>query len=877
MDSFCERILDMAKGNLQNKKIKKRENGEDLKKEDIDQEIKYIEDHFDAYRISLHSDRDSLGDNCKAQLRLDLEEFFGVGIQEPSLGIQEEEQRERDTSWYSKNLETNPDRFFWDKQKKFLETDKEESVPLDVIGGIDEDTDWIMNRLGDPKQKEIFKIYGLVVGHVQSGKTKNYISLIGKAVDAGYKFIIVIGGHTDLLRNQTQGRTDRMFVELQGNNKKVGRLTTEVKDFDENIADAVLKSIEANATILLVIKKNSQILEKIVDWITQQKDKKFDEYAMLLIDDESDWGSSNTNKTDDKRTAINGWIREVLSFFKKSSYVAYTATPFANIFINHRIDGDLFPRNFIYKLKTPSNYCGAQEIFIDNPEQYLVEIDDYKSAFPSKKSKTHQILELPKSLLEAVHVFFINIAIRYLRGQEKPNSMLVNVGIPIERHMRMTDLIGNYIDPLKKAVLGYAKLPNPEEQSPLIAKMQQIFQNKIKQDGWHVEFSWPQILEKLSTIIKDEDIVVREIHGEARQHFKLCNYEETKNVIAVGGLSLGRGFTLEGLSVSYLIRKSQHYDTLMQMGRWFGYRRGYQDLCKIYMPRGAQEDFTSITNNINEFMALLQKMNEEGKTPNDFGLAIKADSKRKLRPTAPNKSRHARARRQKEEELFETSRFSTNKSVHEKNFDYLVDFVKSLEGYRCKNPKELEYNNVGKNTLYLDVDKNEVLAFIKKFITDEQDVIRKGLEYLESSDEAWDVALCSGSDKEVEKLKEVGLQCRAVSRKHGKYVGDGHIAPSHRISQAYPYKVFVKRKYKKGIDNASSLRKELARPTLMLHVLNIKKDDKGEPYNNVPAYGLCFPNRGERDYSSILFENTVSQDQIDGKHGHGLEEDDDDE
>ncbi|WP_104629223.1 Z1 domain-containing protein [Helicobacter bizzozeronii] len=870
MDSFCKEILEIAKKNLQNKKV---ENGGDLKNEDIDQEIKYIEDHFGAYRISLHGNRDSLGDNCKAQLRLELEEFFGVGINEPSLGIQEEEQRERDTSWYSKNLENNPDRFFWDKQKKFLETDKEESVPLDVIGGIDEDTDWIMNRLGDPKQEEIFKIYGLVVGHVQSGKTKNYISLIGKAVDAGYKFIVVIGGNTDILREQTQERIDRMLVDLHEDNKEVGMLTTSAEDFEENAANVGLKLIGANATILLVIKKNSIILEKIIKWIKEHNaDKKFDEYAMLLIDDESDWGSINTNKTDNKPTAINGKIRELLGFFKKNSYVAYTATPFATIFINHRINGDLFPRNFIYKLKTPSNYCGAQEIFIDNPERYLVEIDNHESKLFSDKSKIRQISELPKGLLEAIHVFFINTAIRHLRRQEKPNSMLVNVGIPTEGHMHMTDLINEYIDPLKKEVLAHGKSPTPEEQSPLIAKMQQIFQNKIKQDGWHVEFSWLQVLEKLSKIIHDEDIVVREIHGRARPEFKHSNYEETKHVIVVGGLSVGRGVTLEGLSVSYLIRKSKDYDTLMQMGRWFGYRRGYQDLCKIYTPRKIQGDFASITEGIKKFMAMLQKMNDEGKTPLEFGLAIQVDSKRGLRATAHNKSRHAKEMRQEKGNLFEIRRFGKDESVHENNLDHLVDFVKSLECYRCKNPKDLGYHNVGKHFLYLDVDKSKVRAFIKKFITDEQDVVRKGLEYLESSDEAWDVALYSGDEKLVGKLGE--LKCKTSVRTKWKDMDNSYIYPS-KISQAYSERVFVKEQIEKGKDYASRLKRALTKPVLMLHIWTIEIESE-KLSSEVPAYNLCFPDRGVGDHSQTVLGNTVLQEQTYGKSRAGLEEDNDD-
>ncbi|BEG58287.1 hypothetical protein NHP21005_19750 (plasmid) [Helicobacter sp. NHP21005] len=863
----------MLKWKLQNKKM---ENGEDLKNK-IDQEIKYIEDNFDACRTMLHGNRDFLGDDCKKQLQSKLEKFFCIGIKEPGLGIQGEEQRKRDTSWYDKNVQNNPDRFYWNKQKKFLEIDEEECVPLNVIGAIDEDTDWIMNQIGDPKQEEMFKICGLVVGHVQSGKTKNYISLIGKAVDASYKFIVVIGGNTEILREQTQERIDRMFVDLGGDEKQVIKLTTKERDFDAKFANAVSDGINfatTNVPILLVIKKNSSILKNITNWLKSyynKNDKKVDEHAMLLIDDESDWGSINTNKTDDEPTKINGRIRELLNLFNKRSYVAYTATPFANIFIKHTLDGDLFPGDFIYKLKTPSDYYGAQEIFIEHPKRYLMDIQDHESAFPPKKSKTHQISELPKSLFEAIHVFCINIALRHLRGQKNQcNSMLVNVSTSTSTHMDVTDLINKYIDPLKQEVKVCAKLPNPENQSTLIAEIQKVFQGKIDQDGFENKFSWSQVLEKLSDIINDEDIVVREIHEKARVPL---NYKETKNVIAVGGLSLGRGFTLKGLNVSYFIRNSTYYDTNMQMGRWFGFIKDYQDLCKIYTPREIQKKFTAIAEKIGKFMALLQKMNDEGKTPRDFGLAIEADPEWKLRPTAPNKSRHARAIRQKKGNLFETRKFSIDESVHERNLAHLVDFVKSLKDYRCKNPKDLGYNNVGNNTLYLDVDRDKVLAFIKNFSTDEQDVVRQGLEYLENSDEAWDVALYSGDGQSVEELGE--LECKTSKRNKGKNTGNGYIDYPYKIAQAYSERVFVKGQIEKGKNYSSRLQKALIKPVLMLRILTIEIE--GKKYSaHVPAYGLCFPDRGVGDHSQIVFANTVFQEQIMESAWHGLEEEDDD-
>ncbi len=455
--------------------------------------------------------------------------------------------------------------------------------------------------------------------------------------------------------------------------------------------------------------------------------------------------------------------------------------------------------------------------------------------------------------------------------------MLVNVSRHTNIHKRMAFLIEGYVKKLKEELLACAKLPNPEKQSSLIAKIKQVFQDQIKQDGFNTEFSWQQVLDVLADIIYDEneDILVKDIHTDTKHPI---NYKEDKNVIAVGGLSLSRGFTLEGLSVSYFVRNSIYYDTLMQMGRWFGYREGYDDLCKIYMPKETQENFAFIAECMDELMQKFKEMSREKLTPLDFGLAVRQDPRCLLQITANNKRRHAKEVMLSLDlsgKLIETRKFSTDESIQKKNFELLLNFLGSLKNHHCKDTHA--YSNVGNAILYTDVAKDQIQGFIENFKTDAISVYKQWvLEYLDRNDGDWDVALYSGEGEQVEKLG-----CKAILRETGEENTDGTLSFPYRnrISQAYPERVFIQEKIEKGSGYASRLKKALKKPALMLHVLTIEIKDQDKQYDKIVAYGLCFPDKGVHDNSQTVsyLANMVFQEQIIESQGYGLEEDDEDE
>jgi hypothetical protein len=464
---------------------------------------------------------------------------------------------------------------------------------------------------------DIFSRYGMAVGHVQSGKTANYSALVCKAADAGYKFIVVIAGGINNLRNQTQKRLNESFVG-QDKGVQVGAgignmqrerlpisLTTTERDFNKQDADRNSQGLNFDnirVPILLVIKKNTHTLSSVIKWLKNQYKNQVANHAMLLIDDESDYASINT-KDEENPTAINMKLRKLLSIFRKSAYVAYTATPYANIFIDHKAEDealgrDLFPRDFIYAIDAPTNYFGARQFFKENEGRHFIGIDDYLDDIPPRHKKDFELLSIPPSLYEAMRLFLLNTAIRQLRGQgDKHNSMLIHATRFTRIHQRLSIHVEDYISEVKKDVRAYGKLPDAILHSRIIRDMKATLELRHP----NIEFQWDAIISCLCSII--DTILVREVHQNTSLPLEYRDDRPT-NAIVIGGTSLSRGFTLEGLSVSYFLRNTVFYDTLMQMGRWFGYRPGYQDLCKVYIPPSIIDNFAIIIEATEDFWTL---------------------------------------------------------------------------------------------------------------------------------------------------------------------------------------------------------------------------------------------------------------------------------
>lgn len=549
------------------------------------------------------------------------------------------------------------DFYYWSRLRRFyMETGV---LPAHVLATLDHDTDQVLDQCGDPSESPAGARRGMVMGHVQSGKTTNYSALICKAADAGYKVIILLAGITNSLRAQTQERLDETFIgkksvfgpvaselmpiqNFAGTRRVPSYGTTRDADFVSG-RDGMFFSLSGHSEpIIFVTKKNKGVLERLRDWLSEQDDAAT--FPLILIDDEADNASINTAKDPRRTTAINGVIRDILGRFPRSAYVGYTATPFANIFIDPDTPADmehddLFPRHFIKALDPPTNYVGSRRVFWDQGDlrQPMVRVvDDYRGVLPLAH-KAHELPSaLPSSLLKAIRVFCLTRAIRILRGQgSKHCSMMVNVSRFNAVQDAVHGLLYGYLTQVREAITVHAGLPGGGDD-PVMRDLR----DTLGEEFGGLDVDWDDMLPVLLEAVSSIQTRVVNMRGGVLDYS--AHREHGLHVIAVGGLALSRGLTLEGLTVSYILRNTAASDTLMQMARWFGYRPGYEEICRLYLPKVSLDHYEDVDDATEELRLEVKRMERLRMTPADFGLKVR-QSQLAIRVTAANKMRTATA------------------------------------------------------------------------------------------------------------------------------------------------------------------------------------------------------------------------------------------
>ena len=812
--------------------------------------------------------------------------------------------------WYLSAKAQNEQNIYWKRYMEYLFFQKHYSQS--VVDSIDSSTDDIMDLLGNPAlSKGIgFTRRGLVLGDVQSGKTGTYIALINKAADAGYKVIILLTGVIEKLRQQTQSRIDEGFIgsdsaamvkNIQTSEPiGVGRfvtnaqtpttcLTSTEEDFNSRLANNVVSNLQAiNGPMILVVKKNKSVLTKLHQWFTKRNNVvaggKID-FPLLLIDDEADNASINTNKDDTNPTIINKCIRDLLSLFTKSNYVGFTATPYANIFIkpdtdDEMINADLFPRDFIYVLKKPSNYIGPEEIFDEQGKcSFMLKMidDNEENVFlPEKHKNGASVGPLPTPLKEAICSFFIANAILDLRHRENTHrSMLINISRFINVQNNIRDSVESFVKKYQRAIENYSLASNPllHEELAFIKKVFDKHFDPFKNfnTGEEKTFSWDEILHSLYRATTP--IVVRSVNKDnAQKNLSYSEYEETGlRVIAVGGFSLSRGLTLEGLCVSYYYRNSKMYDTLMQMGRWFGYRDHYSDVCQIWMNNTSRDWYREITLATRELKDDLVRMSNQGKTPKEFGLWVRSDSTA-LYVTAKNKMRNAEKVSRKitfSGKIIETPYLKKSEQFNDKIRERTLDFIGEV----------LDWNNGFSSTdgfhrpsvpLIRNVPSEMITAYLDDIkLSGDQTVIDKDLiiNYINSSAalKTWDVAIATGEGASVWEFE--GRKIHNVQRNFRisdySYVISGK---NSRVGDTEMYGIgLTKAQYEKIESNVkASQNKNLSQsdlfapgivrnPLLIIYPVELKigeKVKKDEP-NKIPALERVLSIAGTKPYVAI--------------------------
>lgn len=529
--------------------------------------------------------------------------------------------------WYTEQRKLES-AYYWPSILNYL---RNRGIPEESIASIDQASDQVMDFIADPKRIEIRAAKGLVVGYVQSGKTTNINVLIGKAIDSGYRLIIILAGLTDVLRTQTQRRLDKEVVgkslietdpsEAEGdgylfNNDwpefiehspfpgnqvgpKIERLTTRKFDFSSVRGGVRFQDDWAQSgrsVRIVVIKKNATRLKTLISELERMSESVRRNLPAIVIDDESDQASVNTNNLnndpDSDRSKTNERIVSLLRTLPRAQYIGYTATPFANVFINPDDPMDLFPVDFVYSLSQPVGYMGVRD-FHDLDSDYLP-IEDVDPEFSNKAKYVRDIAsgkneKVHQALRKAIDTHVLTGAIKLYRE--------ITLGVKFRHHtFFLTDSqrVNDHEEARKKIVSLWENSSYHSAEG--LSRLEALYDSDIllnsdrKGDVNYFPQDFRELVPHIASAIQkmnrpfDGYAPTLIVNGTPRGVAPDFEMDEIWKFI-VGGAKLSRGYTIEGLTTTFFRRRTAAQDTLLQLGRWFGYRNHYRDLVRLYISR----------------------------------------------------------------------------------------------------------------------------------------------------------------------------------------------------------------------------------------------------------------------------------------------------
>lgn len=621
--------------------------------------------------------------------------------------------RTRRMPWYSGPGTSSPN---WDAYKAFLIDKGWEGV----VPSIDESSSGVVASLYNPGTPK-YESRGLVLGYVQSGKTANMTAVIAKAADAGYKLVIILTGMIEKLRKQTQRRIETDLI-LRPGAQKWHRWTTEDADFTLQPTNPGFQFNPSERNIL-VVKKQKDVLQRIVEKLGNTSANTKNDTPVLIIDDECDQASVNAAGRDNEITTLNRLIREIMSHLPRHSYVGYTATPFANVLIDPSVKPDepldLYPKDFIYTLPKPVEYFGAERLFgrdlidaerpLDDDEELDVIRVIPEDEIPSLSvTKDNPEFELTESAAEALDYFLLATAIRELRGQSDQHStMLYHTSHLRQVHGKIahevTKLLQNRRDMLETAAPSYMQTLEDIQDREMAKVPPSLY-------GYD-EPTIKDLVPHLLATVRATEVVVVNSESDDELDYGKAEGAKGKRYIAVGGNVISRGLTLEGLVSSFFMRTSKQYDTLMQMGRWFGYRKGYEDLPRVWMTALMQDYFYRLATVEADIREKIRVYEQEEPDITPLDVAVKIRQIPGLAITARNKMRSARRCRFS----FAGEHRQTTCFQH-KNASVLKQNWSAAEALINQAAKVSSLEHVDRGVILRNVDRTLVETFLNSYV-----------------------------------------------------------------------------------------------------------------------------------------------------------------
>ncbi|WP_368795729.1 Z1 domain-containing protein [Kocuria sp. CPCC 205258] len=574
----------------------------------------------------------------------------------------------------------------------------------DSLESLDRSSTRIVSLLNHPKEKS-FQTRGLVVGYVQSGKTTSFTSVIAKAVDRGYKLVIVLAGIHNGLRRQTQVRLVQQLVEP--NPARWTQLTELDHDFTPPANPAAFFGAQNKTHVLCVVKKNATVLRKLSKWL-DKAGPYLKDCATLVIDDEADQATVATK-------SINPLIRGVLDSLPKSVYLAYTASPFANLLIDPSDPGGLYPRDFIVNLPKPEGHFGTEVLFgresiegesaedVDDGYDMIRSIPETEEPLvrPMTRAEVEGFEpEITGTLKAAVEYFWLATAARLVRGAGKKHStMLIHTSVNTSVH----DSFRAPLVTLRAEAVQ--SLGDPDYRRHLRELWDTETSHVPAEDFGEKKVEFEELEEQLPAVLARCRVIMDNSNSQDR-----LDYDNGPVIaIAVGGNTLSRGLTLEGLAVSYFVRAVSAYDTLLQMGRWFGFRHGYADLPRIWMTDELARWFRHLATVEAEMRRDIDVYMTEDKSPLDFAVRLRTHPA--LQVTAAAKMKAAvKAASSYGGQRVQTHYFDLTKERLEQNIEAARSFVRSAEN----QVPDVDTSRPGR-FVYRGVPYEDVLRFLDSY------------------------------------------------------------------------------------------------------------------------------------------------------------------
>ncbi|ATD29897.1 hypothetical protein BHM04_01375 [Macrococcus sp. IME1552] len=739
--------------------------------------------------------------------------------------------------------------------------------------------------------EETGPVKGLVVGNVQSGKTANMAGLIAMAADNGFNFFIVLSGVIENLRRQT---TERLFNDLQtAGNSKFKWNVIHNPSINDGIVNHDISKFDLGTNkydrYLTVTLKNKTRLEKLIKWIKQDKNKA-KQLKILIIDDEADQASVNTNKIEDENpTTINNLIKELVNSqtFGGMNYISYTATPYANV-LNEVDKQSLYPKDFIILLEESEDYIGPKQIFGAeepemNPPVEIVRRISPEDVETVKNIQNGEIEDIPQSMKDAINWFLLSVSAMRSLSYKKPISMLIHTSFRVIHHEILSKVIEKYLLEIRDNFDSYESVLKKQYENEM-----KEFNRDIFLQGMHLYSSkefvpeypkWSTVLDQLKFLILEQSKNDYINHVQIDEsglpqfnkgiHLAIDNSSSTsdgKNVrliyptkkdeiniapafIVIGGNTLSRGLTIEGLVSTFFLRTTKQADTLMQMGRWFGYRKKYEVFPRVWLEDVAIERFQFLSQMNEELKDVISEYATKGFSPSAIAPRIKNSPDYNLiKITSNNKMQSATTIE------FDFNGYSAQTIYFENDIEKLLsnlkltsEFLNSLETPELKGENRLLWRNV---------NNQKVVDFLNEFNIYKDDMkmssIPSLIDWLKKNDtvfEGWNIILSSIGNVKNEPVDDMwnihGMSPKSVVRTKFKDRSTENIANIGVLRAPKDLLIDVEGLTDDEIKNIKSKDINIVRETNGLGntpQLIIYKIDKGaEPYEKGNRINLDFP------------------------------------